>query len=177
MFWLFENNQTDNNQTDNNQTKPKSTSYNFFQIFNLASTQIESDTIYKLNSDVFPLILGTNYHDIIVKNNIKPEIINYCIKIIGKNISWTNLDTLSTTNFIQKYKFINQNDNKLGLPIFEFNYIIDKNKIPELTSSSYDFYYPEVQFEIFKINNNLILVKELNKTNHSKRNYILTKKI
>lgn len=165
MFWFFDND-----------IKINTTSYNFLQIFNLENTQIESDDIFKLDSDNFPLILEKDYNEIIIKKKIKPKIINYCVKIIGKNISWTDLTTLSTKHFIQKKKFIKPNENKFKLPIFEFSYETVTNKMPELTSESYDFYYPNIEFELYKIDNNLILVKEFDKANNVKMNYILSKK-
>lgn len=162
MFWLFE---------------PNKEIYDFVQIFENNCNEIDSDYVYKLDLDNFPKISGTNYYDIVTDKKIQPIIVNYCIKIIGKNISWTNLDTNVTINFIQKYNFVKPSENKIDKPIFEFNYKINKHKLPELTTCSYDFYYPHIKFEIYKINNNLILIKETNQINNILRNYVVAKKI
>ncbi len=163
MFWLFDTNVSE--------------SYDFVQIFELDELEIDLDTIYTLNSNLFPIIGGTNYNDIVQKNNIKPKIFNYCIKVIGSNISYTNLNTNQTVCFQTQQKFIKPSDNKFNKPIFEFNYkLVDKSKIPELLSKSYDVYYPNINFELYQINSNLVLVKESEKTNNSIRNYIIAKK-
>jgi hypothetical protein len=138
---------------------------------------IDLDSIYTLDSDSSPIIGGNNYSDTIEKNNIIPQIFNLCIKIIGSNISYTNLITSQTICFQMEQKFIKPSENKFNKPIFEFGYkTVEKSKIPELISSTYDFYYPNIKFELFQINSNLILIKESNKTNNSKRNYIIAKK-
>ena len=163
MFWLLDTNILE--------------SYDFVQIFELDELAIELDSIYTLDSDSLPIIGGTNYSDTIEKNNIIPQIFNYCIKIIGSNISYTNLTTNQTVCFQMEQKFIKPSENKFNKPIFEFNYkTVEKSKIPELLSSTYDFYYPNTKFELYQINSNLILIKEFNKTNNSKRNYIIAKK-
>ncbi len=173
MFWLFDTNISE--------------SYDFVQIFDLDELVIDSDTVYTLdlNTDTNldkdtskGLNLGgTNFLDLIEKNKIKPKIFNYCIKIMGPNISYTNLETSQSNYFVMKQKFIKPTENKFNKPIFEFNYkTSDKSKIPELLSKSYDFYYPNIKFEMFQINPNLFFVKEFNKTNNSKRNYVIGKK-
>jgi hypothetical protein len=165
MFWLFDTNIKE--------------SYDFVQIFELDEQSIDLDTVYTLNSDLFPIIGSTNYNDIIEKNNIVPQIFNFCIKIIGSNISYTNLNltTNHTVCFQMEQKFIKPSENKFIKPIFEFTYkTVEKSKIPDLLSKQYDFYYPNIKFELYQINLNLILIKEFNKTNNSKRNYIIAKK-
>jgi len=163
MFWLFDTNVSE--------------SYDFVQIFELDKQEIDLDTIYTLNSDLFPIIGGTNYNDVVKKNNIIPQIFNYCIKVIGSNISYTNLNTNQTVCFQTQQKFIKPSDNKFNKPIFEFNYkLVDKSKIPDLLSKSYDFYYPNINFELYQINSNLVLVKETEKKNNYIRNYIIAKK-
>lgn len=165
MFWLLE--------------KDIRESYNFIQIFELNEFSIDSDTIYTLDSNVFPIISGINYSNIIKEKNILPFVITYCIKIIGNNISYTDLSDNKTISFIKEEKFINPSNNKFNKPIFDINYkLVQKDKMPELKSTSYDFYYPNIKFELFQINLNLILVKEynlLNETN-SVKNYIIAKK-
>lgn len=167
MFWLLDTNISE--------------SYDFVQIFELNELAIDLDSIYTLdldsNSDSYPIIGGTNYSDTIDKNNIIPQIFNLCIKIIGSNISYTNLTTNQTVCFQMEQKFIKPSENKFNKPIFEFAYKTgEKSKIPELLSKQYDYYYPNIKFELYQINLNLILIKESNKTNNSKRNYIIAKK-
>lgn len=163
MFWLFDKD-----------IKP---SYNFIQIFELDESQIDLDSIYKLDLDTFPSMSGNNYLNIVNEKNIKPLIINYCIKIIGNFISYTDIESGKTINFTKQEQFIKPSDNKFKKPIFDFNYtLVTNNKIPELLSKTYDFNYPDIKFELFQINSNLILIKEHNQSDNSKRNYIIAKK-
>ena len=87
MFWLFD--------------KDIKESYKFIQIFELNEILIDSDAIYRLNLNVFPKISGVNYANIIKEKNIKPIIINYCIKIIGNSISYTDLSDNNTISFVK----------------------------------------------------------------------------
>ena len=163
MFWLYD--------------KDIRESYNFIQIFELNEILIDSDTIYTLDSNIFPTISGNNYSNIIKEKNITPLVINYCIKIIGNSISYTDLSNNKTISFIKEEKFIKPSDNKFTKPIFDINYkLIQQNKMPELLSKSYDFYYPNIKFELFQIGLNLVLIKEYNQNNNSIKNYIIAKK-
>ena len=154
MFWFFDINKKDN--------------YYFSQIFNNNSTIIDENIIYKLTdiiSDENKLI-----------KDITPNIINFKIILIGQLISWTNLKTQEVITFLINEEFIQPKNNKFNKPIFNYKYqIVDNYRLPQLSSTSYDFNYENIEFEIYNINNNLLFINEHNKSNNSKRNYWITK--
>ena len=100
MFWLLDTNIYE--------------SYDFVQIFELDELAIDLDSIYTLDSNSFPIVGCTNYSDTIEKNNINPQIFNLCIKIIGSNITYTNLNTNQTLCFQMEQKFIKPSENKFN---------------------------------------------------------------
>ncbi len=68
-----------------------------------------------------------------------------------------------------------QNKKKLVLNI-EYK-LVDNHKIPDLTSNSYDSYFDKIKFNIYKINDKILYIKEINKQQNSFRCYLLTQNI
>jgi len=145
MLWLFNENLLNNN-------------FKFYQIFNNSPVFNESDNIiYKLDDNI-----NTDL------SKINPTKFNFQIKIMSNIINYLNLDNNMIFTFTKNENFINNSSNAA----IEFNYkLINNNKLPSLSTHSYDFYYDHVEFNIFKINDNLLFVKQINKSNNSYSNY------
>ena len=188
MFWLFNINTNTNANADTNKFTDE---YKFLQIFKSQSIIIDNNTIYKIGEDSDNLDnldnsdnsdnLDNNFKidnidiETWISNNLIEKLeIEYQIKIMGNIISYHNLKTNQIITFLKKEKVIEYTKNKNKL-VFEIEYkIIDNHKLPELISSSYDYFYNKIKFSIYKINNNIMYIKEINKSNNSFRKYLIT---
>ena len=106
--------------------------------------------------------------------SIETQKINYTIKIKDSYIQYEN-DT-SIITFQIENEFIKETDelNTLKLPFFKWKYTkVDNNKLPNISSKDYDFYYPSVSFLIYKINENKLFIIETK--NDISKKYILEK--
>ena len=156
MFWVFDNIISNN--------------YNFLQIFDNNLIVIDDNEIFDLTQDPAKII------NLDFIKNIKPIIINYKIKVMGEYISYTNLLTNITLTFCKQEKFIEPNNNNFNKLIFDFNYnLVDNHCLPELLTKLYDNYIDNLQFEIYKLNDERLFIKEKNMANDSLRNYFITK--
>ncbi len=176
MFWLLD---------EINNTKIQDT-YIFTQIFKPEYTSVDDNTIYKIGLDLDKIdgmtLLPDNFkiqdkkiEDYISFNSIEPIQIDYQIKIIGNLISYYNSGSEKIYTFIKKEKVMEQNKKKLVLNI-EYK-LVDNHKIPDLTSNSYDSYFDKIKFNIYKINDKILYIKEINKQQNSFRCYLLTQNI
>lgn len=102
--------------------------------------------------------------------------INYTIRIKDSYIQYSN-DT-SIITFQIENEFIKETDelNMLKLPFFKWKYTkVDNHKLPNISSKNYDFYYPDVSFLIYKINENKLFIIE--SINNISKKYILEKNV
>lgn len=151
MLWLFNEKLLNNN-------------FKFYQIINNSPVFNESSNIiYKLD----------NHIDVDL-SKIIPTKFNFQIKIMSNIINYLNLDNNMIFTFTKNENFINNSSNVA----IEFNYkLINNHKLPSLSNHSYDFYYDHIEFNIFKINDNLLFVKQINKSNNSYSNYWISNTI
>ena len=149
MFWLIKENQ---NNLDNCQ---------FYQIFENDQIEINQNIIYNFNKEIN-------------LNNIKKEIFNYEIKILGNYIYFKNLKSNDIKIFNQKCNFEKPENNIINKSIFHNIYKkINSSQFPELKIGNYDFYYSNNEFHIFNISDNIILIKEYI-NDEFKKNFWLT---
>lgn len=148
MFWLFENNFTKINfiQIFSNYTKYKDCGAGCINLFyNFSSDSVIND----VENKEFNL------------NTIKPTTINYTVKIKDSFIQYSN-DT-SILTFQIENEFIKETDesNIFKNPYFKWKYTkSDNHKLPNISTKNYDFYYKNVNFVIYKINNNKLFIIE-----------------
>ena len=163
MFWLF----------DDNYTK-----MNFLQIFTCYTKYKDSgagciNLLYNFTSD--PTINDIENDEFNLKM-ITPVIVNYIVKVKDSYIQYLN-DT-STLTFQFENEFIKETDelNILKLPHFKWKYIYaDNHKLPNISTHNYDFYYKNVCFTIYKINDNKLFIIET--IGNVSKKYILEKNI
>lgn len=148
MFWLYE--------IDNN--------YNFYQIFtNYSSERIDDHNVYKFNNINTFNYSKYEYKKIIYDINILDNLIRYIDDNQNIKIFLTNINFLRLKN----------NDKQ----IFECNYkLVNNKRMPNLISNLYDNQY-KIEFNIYKINNEILYVKEINLITKSERYYWLSKDI
>ncbi len=167
MYWLFD--------------EKLQEIYSFYQIFFPEIIKADGNTIYNLESDSGDNIKFSdkNVLNIIKTKSIKPIKINYQIKIMGNLISYTNIDSGKNITFIKKDRFYEHNDtSKVKRLIFNFEYkLTDNHRLPELTSKSYDYFYENISFGVYRIDDNSIYVEETNNKNNSNRNFLLQKNL
>ena len=156
MFWLFNNDLV----------------YNFYQIF----TDYQKDTINNTNNIIFELNKNNSDNIDIDLDSYKMINIRYEINIIDDIIKYTNLKNYQTITFKMKKNFIKSDIKNISeLPIFNFNYTnIDNNSVPNLIDKNYDYSY-KFDFQIYKINNILLLIKQINTSNNEFKYYWLSK--
>ena len=140
-----------------------------------------------LNNDIiFNQIFDTNnifnYNDNIVYNlenniiiqdfkdynNLK---INYEIKIIGNIIMYRNLNNNEILTFLKK-ESICESENLILT--YKYN-LIENTRMPQL--SSYDYYYADMEFNIYYKNNTDLFIIQINKSNNSSTNYWIKQQI
>lgn len=166
MLWLF------NNQKN----------YTFYQIFNdFKLVNIESNHIYSFDSsenvdledskqkNIIKEFLNSN--DISQYTNIK---ISYQIKILDQLIQYYNIQTDKTIVFSHKTNFINPENNHFNLPIFKSEYkLVNNTRMPNLIELNYNV-QTQLDFIIYKINENILLVIETNPITNLQKKYFIT---
>jgi hypothetical protein len=143
MFWFINN----NNIND----------FEFYQIFTNYNK-------YACNS--------TCYLDTEIKNNIDLSkynkiIINCDIFLKGSIIQYVNNDNQNNFTFLFQEEFIKETDNQINLPMLYYKYkLTDKYKLPHLSKNNYDFYYEKIQFNIYQVSNDTLIIEQIfnNKT-------------
>jgi hypothetical protein len=163
MFWLFDKDYTKINfsQIFHNYRKFKDSganSINFLYDFN-SESELSNEEINKYNL-----------------KTMEPTIVAYNIKVKDSFIQYYN-DTTCIT-FHTQNDFVKENDEKnvFGLPCLKWKYVKTENcKLPNISLRNYDFYYQDVKFVIYKINQDKLFIIEIKKD--STKKYILEKDI
>lgn len=148
MFWIYDENILNNKNII------------FYQILNNNTFEINDNYIYQFN------LIDINL------TNYEHKKINYQIKIIGDFISFKDINLNKYIFFNKNETFIKPEENKLSKPIFYWSYkLISKHEMPDLLSNLYDYFYENLEFDVYKINNDLLFIKEINKINNCCKNY------
>jgi len=143
MFWFIDNNIND---------------IEFYQIFtnynkyNLNSTCYDLDIDIKKNFDLSKYDRKTIICDIFLKGSI---------------IQYINNDNQNNFTFLFQEEFIKQNDNEINLPMLYYKYkLTDNYKLPLLSKNNYDFYYEKIQFNIYQVSKETLIIEQIfnNKT-------------
>lgn len=125
--------------------------YNFYQIFN-------NDVVNNIDGNVMYNVNSSHIIDLSLLPVLK---IKYEIKILDNIIQYSCSQHVIT--FTKHEEFIEPNNNQLQKPVLHYIYnVISNNKLPELITDFYDFYYSEIEFEIYTINDDLLFIKEHN---------------
>ncbi len=162
MFWLYDN----------------SNILNFLQIF-FSYTKFKDSGAGCINL-LYDFTTGSILtHKEIEEYNlelIEVQKINYTVKIKDSHIQYSNDTSIFT--FQIENEFIKETDelNTLKLPFFKWKYTkVDNHKLPNISSKNYDFYYRDVSFLIYKINENKLFIIET--INDISKKYILEKNV
>jgi len=150
MLWLLNKNLLNNN-------------FIFYQIFDTNNViyNLDNNVVYNLDNKQPINIPLENY------KNIK---INFEIKIMGNIIMYKNiLDKNYVLTFTKKE--IHCKSKNLVLQ-HEYK-LVDNHRLPELTS--YDFHYPNIEFDIYYNNDNYnkIFIIQKNNSNNSNTSYFI----
>lgn len=121
--------------------KNVSNNFNFKQFFSTFNKfNINNNLIYNFNND------NLNF------NNVESQKIKCNIYIKDNLIQYETNDVINT------FYFSNQINENINFNIF-WNYIKTNNeKLPPMTNNNYDFYYFNISFEFFEIENNKFFV-------------------
>jgi hypothetical protein len=154
MFWLFNNDLI----------------FDFYQIFtdfNKNNINNSNNKIYNFNNDINELDIDLDSYKMIS--------VNFEIIIIDNLIKYTNLDNKNEITFKLDKNFIKSDLNNIkDLPIFNFKYIkVDNNLLPNINNSYYDNIY-KFTFNIYHINDKLLLINEKNLINNNIKFYWLS---
>lgn len=170
MFWLLNDNQVDIIEFDFGQIFPYYTKYMD------CSASKSTNLLYKFNN--ISINAETN-KTLQIENELekyKNYVLDLEIKMKGNYISYLNKSTNQLYTFSKLEDFIDESNNELKLPLFTYVYNkISDNKIPNILSKYYDFYYPHINFNIYKINDDTLFVIE--KSNNNIKKYIINKNI
>ena len=174
MFWLIDGIQLDLNNIEFAQIFPYYVKYkdygetktvNWLYQFNNIITNPNPEFESKLEVNLI------NSLDKYLKYTFKLE-----IKIKGNYISYLDINTNTLYTFLKSEEFIKESDNQFNLPIFSYTYsLISDNKIPNMLDKYYDFNYPEINVDIYKIDLDTLYVIENFKNNIKK--YFINKNI
>ncbi|AYV80149.1 MAG: hypothetical protein Gaeavirus12_7 [Gaeavirus sp.] len=151
MFWLFQQNLSE---------------YNYHQIFPFYTKFKDGldtgciNTFYDLYANIDNPNIDYNKYDttILEHKNVK-----YTVCVKGHHTSYYDHNTTETITFKTEQTFIKENSdyNIHKLPMFICkNKRTDNNKLPKLLPKNYDFYYENLEFNIYKIDDNTLLVIE-----------------
>jgi hypothetical protein len=144
MFWFINN----NNIND----------FEFYQIFSNYNKYTCNSTCYDINTEI--------------KNNIdlskyNMKTINCDIFLKGSIIQYVNNDNQNNFTFLFQEEFIKETENQINLPMLSYKYkLTEKYKLPQLSKNNYDFYYEKIQFNIYQVSNDTLIVEQIynNKT-------------
>jgi hypothetical protein len=168
MFWLFDENFIKLNflQIFNNYKKYKDSGAGCINLLYdfTSSSDSGSDSLIDIENKEYNLSM------------IEPITVNYTIKIKDGYIQYSN-DT-STLTFAIEHEFVKEIDelNNLKVPYFKWKYTKTNNqKLPNISINNYDFYYRNVVFNVYKINDEKLFIVELSDSVTKK--YILEKMI
>jgi hypothetical protein len=144
MFWLYNNLHF----------------YEFFQIFDVNKViNIDDNKIYNLSKIINFDIDDLSFLEIV-----------YDIHIFDELISYKNINNDETITFSFKHESFNKNNNL----IFNWKYKkVNNHKMPLTLSDLYDQNYL-LKFQIYKLSNDIIFIKETNIKNLEFKNYWLT---
>jgi len=152
MFWFINNNNND---------------YEFFQIFTNYNKYKCSSTCYELE---------TNNKNIIDLSKYEKKSINCDIFIKGSIIQYINNDDQNNYTFLFQEEFIKETDSEINLPMLCFKYkITDKYKLPTLNKKNYDFYYEKIQFNIYQVSKETLIIEQI--FNNKNKFIFITKNI
>lgn len=170
MFWFIDDNLINLNNIDFGQIFPY---YNKYEDITTTNT---NNWIYQfVNINANPSTNNSLKIEIELEKYKKYELA-FEIKIKGNYISYLNLSTSKVFTFKKSEEFIDELNNELKLPLFLHDYsLISDNKIPNVHSKYYDFYFPEINFIIYKINDDTLFVIEKYINNIKK--YIINKNV
>jgi len=149
MLWLLNKKLLDNNII-------------FYQLFNSQNSyNLDNNIIYNLdNNDKSVKIQFTEY------KNIK---INFEIKIMGNIIMYKNIDTSEIFTFTKKETCCKSNN-----LVLQHEYkLVDNHKLPNLPTSFYDYYYNNIEFDIYYTDINKMFIIQINKLNNLSTNYFI----
>ena len=153
MFWFINNNNINDIE--------------FYQIFDNFEKYACNSTCYDLNTEK--------------KNNIdlskyNKKTINCDIFLKGSIIQYVNNDNENNFTFLFQEEFIKQNDNEINLPMLYYKYkLTDNYKLPLLSKNNYDFYYEKIQFNIYQVSNETLIIEQI--FNNKTKIIIVTKNI
>jgi len=137
MFWFIDNNIND---------------IEFYQIFTNYNKYECNSTCYDLDSKK--------------KNNIdlskyEKKSVNCDIYLKGSIIQYINNDNLNNFTFLFQEEFIKETDNEINLPMLFFKYkLTEKYKLPSLCKNNYDFYYEKIQFNIYQVSKETLVIEQ-----------------
>jgi hypothetical protein len=181
MLWLYNSNKE----------------FKFYQVFTcynivpdtdiVTGTDIatDNDSTYNTNNKIYSFEInpGTedyeyNLNKIIqhksLNNNQTHETFTFDVKVFDNLIDWTNIVTNKQQTFSTKMTFISPEENKLGLPVFSFNYKeINKNRMPILINKTYDL-SSQYTFVVYKINEHTQFIIETETKTGIKKKYFIT---
>ena len=138
MFWFLNN----NNIND----------FEFYQIFVNYNKYECSSTCYDLNKE-FKKNLDLSKYD--------KKTINCDIFLKGSIIQYINNDNQNNFTFLFQEDFIKETDSQINLPILYYKYkLTDKYKLPTLNKNNYDFYYEKIQFNIYQVSTDTLIIEQ-----------------
>jgi hypothetical protein len=144
MFWFLNSNEND---------------IEFYQIFTNYNK-------YSCNSTCYELDTNSNYKIDLSKYE-KKKSINCDIFLKGSIIQYVNNDNQNIFTFLFQEEFIKENENEINFPMLYYKYkLTDKYKLPSLSKNNYDFYYEKMQFNIFQVSKETLIIEQIfnNKT-------------
>jgi hypothetical protein len=148
MFWFLDNNDND---------------FEFYQIFTNYNKYECSSTCYELNSNNNIDLSKYEKKSIICDIFIKGSIIQY-------------INNQNNFTFLFQEEFIKETDNQINLPMLYFKYkITEKYKLPLLSKDNYDFYYEKIQFNIYQVSKETLIIEQI--FNNKTKIIIITKNI
>jgi len=137
MFWFINNNIND---------------FEFYQIFTNYNKYECNSTCYDLNKE-FKNNLDLSKYD--------KKIINCDIFLKGSIIQYINNDNQNNFTFLFQEEFIKEIDSQINLPMLYYKYkLTDKYKLPTLYKNNYDFYYEKIQFNIYQVSIDTLIIEQ-----------------
>ena len=144
MFWFIDNNNINDIE--------------FYQIF----TNYDK---YACNSTCYDLDTKKKNNIELSKYNKKTIICDIYLK--GSIIQYIYNENQNNYTFLFQEEFIKENKNEINFPMLYYKYkLTDKYKLPSLSKNNYDFYYEKMQFNIFQVSKETLIIEQIfnNKT-------------